>query len=129
MRVKITGKFGSVQRQIIRTAAIVAQANFPMPSTVEIRKLSRAQAAEMFGMVDQDDGIVYLSGNRRDANLFSDASHEYRHVSDRHVGNLDSDAEHFYWKGRKVAAKLRHADRPHEKVAYAYENRLIPKKT
>lgn len=127
MKIIFEDRFTAKKAEIIRVALIVAEANFELPGTIRVGKLDEEDARYNDGMIGGNNRILVRAG-LSGAALFSTVSHEAKHVSQIYKGELDSDMFHFYWKGRKVPARVRYENLPHEKEAFAYEYRLIPKR-
>ena len=125
MKIIFKDKFTLRQMEIIRVAAIVAAGNFPMPGTVEIYRMPPDEAKINDGAAFPRK--VYLRAGIYGAALFKTASHEFCHVSQYHCGELVADHEHFYWYGKKIPARMRYHNQPHEREAFSYEDRLIPR--
>ena len=126
MKIIINPGFSLRQREVIRVAAIVAAANFPMPYKVEVSRMPKQDRKDWDGCAVGNH--IWLAGNLHGAALFATASHEFCHVSQQFTGKLELSPDDFYWKGRKVPARMRYENQPHEKEAFGYEHRLIPKR-
>jgi len=126
MKLVFEGRFTVRQREVIRVAAIVAAANFKLPGRIRVFRMPPDLVKHFDG--DATRGIIRIRGSLHGADLFSTVSHELVHVSQIYTGKLEADAEHFYWNGKKIPARVRYENQPHEKEAFAYENRLIPKR-
>lgn len=124
MKIIFADRFTVRQKEVIRVALMVAAANFELPKTIRIFRLPAEYVSEFDG--DAGKGRIRIRASLHGASLFKTVSHEAVHVSQIHTGRLDSDPDHFYWNGKKVPARIRYENQPHEKEAFAYEKRLIP---
>jgi hypothetical protein len=126
MRIYWKGNFTANQKATIREAARIAADSLPMPKSCQILRVPANMRKLATGLALPRK--VFLSGNRHGADMFIDAAHELRHVSDYFTGKLEALHDGWRWNGRKITEATEWENRRFEKVAITFERRAAAKR-